>query len=99
MKASRLKRKPKHLYNFTGLSVEQFKLLSKAVEVRLAEPKGTQGKLRQRAVGGGRKAELGVEDQVLGVLLYYRLYLTQLLLGYLFRGYLRNNPYSCLSRG
>ena len=83
MKANRLKRRPKHLYNFTGLSVEQFNLLSKAVEARLAEAKGTQGKLRQRAVGGGRKAELGVEDQVL-VLLYYRLYLTQLLLGYLF---------------
>ena len=84
MKANRLKRKPKHLHNFTGLSVEQFNSLSKAVEARLTEAKGTQGKLRQRAIGGGRKAELGVEDQVLVVLLYYRLYLTQLLLGYLF---------------
>lgn len=84
MKASRLKRKPKHLYNFTGLSVEQFELLSEAVEAGIAERKSTQGKPRQRATGGGRKAELNVEEQVLVILMYYRLYLTQILLGYLF---------------
>ena len=56
----------------------------KLLKYALPNAKGTRGKLRQRAVGGGRKAELGVEDQVLVVLLYYRLYLTQLLLGYLF---------------
>jgi hypothetical protein len=82
MKASRLKRKPKHLYNFTGLSVEQFNLLAEAAEVRITGY--TQSKLRLRAIGGGRKAELGVEAQVLVVLMYYRLYLTQILLGYLF---------------
>lgn len=36
------------------------------------------------APGGGHKAALSIEDQVLVVLMYYRLYLTQLLLGYLF---------------
>lgn len=83
MKASRLKRKSKHLYNFTGLSVEQFDLLGEAVGVRITEQK-EQEKPRQRATGGGRKAALSVEDQVLVVLMYYRLYLTQILLGYLF---------------
>lgn len=85
MKASRLKRKPKQLHNFTGLSVEQFGGLCDAIKHRLAEQGGSAGSARQRAAGGGRKAELGVEEQVLVVLMYYRLYLTQLL-GYLFEG-------------
>ena len=84
MRASRLRRKPKHLYNFTGLRVEQFEQLCEAIRHRLAEQNGAASRARQRAPGGGRKAELAVEDQVLVVLLYYRLYLTQLLLGYLF---------------
>ncbi len=84
MKASRSKRKSRHLHNFTGLSVEQFDGLCKAIKHRLAGQSGSAGRERQRAPGGGRKAALSVEDQVLVVLMYYRLYLTQLLLGYLF---------------
>ncbi len=84
MKASHLKRKSKHLHNFTGLSVEQFEQLCEAIKHRLAGQSGSEGRERQRAPGGGRKAALSVEDQVLVVLMYYRLYLTQLLLGYLF---------------
>lgn len=84
MKASHLKRKSKHLHNFTGLSVEQFEQLCEAIKHRLAGQSGSAGRERQRAPGGGRKAALSVEDQVLVVLTYYRLYLTQLLLGYLF---------------
>lgn len=83
MKARVLKRKGKHLYNFTGLSVEQFEELCEAVEAELAEVKTKSGQPRQRAVGGGRKANLSLEDQVLTVLMYYRLYITQVLLGYL----------------
>ncbi len=84
MKASRLKRKPKQLDNFTGLSVEQFDGLCEAIRQRLAGQSGSEGREGQRAPGGGRKAALSVEDQILVVLMYYRLYLTQLLLGYLF---------------
>lgn len=84
MKATRLKRKSKHLYNFTGLRVEQFDDLVSAVEKELEAEKRVNGKERKRAIGGGRKANLGIEDQVLVILMYYRLYLTQILLGYLF---------------
>ncbi len=38
---------------------------------------------RQRAIGGGRKAKLELEDKLVLGLMYYRLYLTQLILGYL----------------
>jgi len=83
MRAVQLKKRPKHFRNFTGLEVEQFERLAEAVRVVVAVEMPAQS-TRQRAVGGGRKAKLGLEDQVLVTLMYYRLYLTQLLLGYLF---------------
>ena len=64
--------------------MEQFERLCEAIKYRLAEQNATASSARQRAPGGGRKAELGIEEQVLVVLMYYRLYLTQMLLGYLF---------------
>lgn len=84
MQASRLRRKPRHLYNFTGLTLEQFDALCKAVKEELSVSKASKLKQRQRAIGGGRKTNLSVEDQVLVILMYYRLYLSQILLGYLF---------------
>lgn len=84
MQASRLRRKPKHLYNFTGLTVEQFDALCLAIQDELSSGQLRHSKTRQRAWGGGRKASLSVEDQVLVILMYYRLYLSQILLGYLF---------------
>lgn len=83
MRAAQLKKRPKHFSNFTGLSVEQFEQLVAAVEVAAAV-KVREDRPRQRAIGGGRKAKLGLEDQLALMLMYYRLYLTQLLLGYLF---------------
>ena len=82
MRAAQLKKRPGHLQNFTGLSVGQFEALVEALRAEV----GGQGvtRPRRRAVGGGRKAKLGLEDQVVLVLMYYRLYLTQVLLGYLF---------------
>lgn len=83
MRAAQLKRRPRHFANFTGLSVEQFEGLVEAAQAAAAlQPRDERS--RQRAVGGGRKAKLALEDQLLVVLMYYRLYLTQILLGYLF---------------
>lgn len=81
MRAAQLKKRPKHFMNFTGLKVEQFEGL---VEAALAAVEVREERPRQRAVGGGRKAKLAVEDQLVLTLMYYRLYLTQLLLGYMF---------------
>ncbi len=83
MRAAQLKRRPGHLHNFTGLSVAQFEQLVGSLRAEdgrdreLARP-------RRRAVGGGRKAKLSFENQVVLTPMYYRLYLTQMLLGYLF---------------
>lgn len=83
MRAAQLRKRPRHFKNFTGLSVEQFESLVEAVT---AEAVRTHKEVvpRQRAVGGGRKAKLELEDQLVVTLIYYRLYVTQLLLGYLF---------------
>ena len=84
MRVKKLKRRPKHLYNFTGLSVAQFEMLHEALQSLQMQKRMTGSKKRQRAPGGGRKAKLGLEEQLLVVLMYYRLYITQILLGYLF---------------
>lgn len=84
MRAKQLRKRPKHLHNFTGLEVEQFDALCKAVSEAYQHEQIDSVKPRLRAVGGGRKAQLNIEDQVLVILMYYRLYITQVLLGYLF---------------
>lgn len=83
MRAAQLKKRPRHLQNFTGLSVGQFEELVAALRAEVGSAKDV-GRPRQRAVGGGRKAKLGLEDQLVVTLMYYRLYLTQVLLGYVF---------------
>jgi hypothetical protein len=83
MRAAQLKRRPGHLQNFTGLSVGQFEELVEALRVEVGSGQSV-ARPRQRAVGGGRKAKLELEDQVVLILMYYRLYLTQVLLGYLY---------------
>lgn len=83
MRAAQLKRRPRHFQNFTGLTVVQFEQLAGSVKAAAARSVQT-GRARRRAVGGGRKAKLELEDQLLLTLMYYRLYVTQLLLGYLF---------------
>ena len=86
--AQRLRKKPKQLHNFTGLKVEQFDKLVLAVKGEWQKEEGKQWqsemKPLQRVVGGSRKSKLALENQVLVILIYCRLYLTQVLLGYLF---------------
>jgi len=84
MQIKRLKKQAKHFHNFTGLKVEEFETLLDAVKKELEKEKETPTRTRQRAVGGGRKPALEIEEQLLVLLMYYRLYVTQLLLGYLF---------------
>lgn len=80
MRAAQLRKRPRHFRNFTGLSVEQFERLAEGVKAELTQA-GQEVGSRQRAVGGGRKATLALEDQLVVTLMYYRLYVTQLLLG------------------
>jgi hypothetical protein len=82
-----LKDKPKTLQSLTGLNPQEFEMLltkfesawANEIAARVAE------KTRQRGYGGGRKAELErIEDKLLFILVYFRLYPTQVIQGYLF---------------
>lgn len=83
---ARLRRKPRHFRAFTGLRVEEFDALLKELQsaytavdhARKARPD------RQRAIGAGRQFELALPERLLMVLMYLRLYTTELLIGYLF---------------
>jgi len=82
----KLRRKPVHFQNFTGLTPEAFDQLLSALQPvyqrREFERKNRPGRLR--AVGAGPHFRLDLPERLLMTLLYLRLYLTQPLLGYLF---------------
>lgn len=86
MKYYYLSHYPTAFLKMTGLRVNEFEQLVKDVlpmyveaeEARLERPD------RQRAPGGGRRAELDAQDQILLTVIWLRLYLTQDVLGYFF---------------
>jgi hypothetical protein len=61
LSVAKLRRKPKHFHNFSGLTVEKFDELLLAVEpvYRQAELKRLAQRERQRAIGGGRNFKCG----------------------------------------
>ncbi len=82
----KLRRKPKHFHNFTGLTPEQFDQLLLALKplYERAEEERLKNPNRLRARGAGRGFELELSERLLMSLMYFRLYVTQTLLGYLF---------------
>ena len=82
----KLQRKPKHFQAFTGMTVAQFDEILKALrpvyvefeQERLMRPD------RKRKIGGGRNFTLSLEDRLIITLMYFRLYVSYALLGYLF---------------
>jgi hypothetical protein len=82
----KLRRKPKHFHNFTGLTPEQFDQLFLALEplYEEAQEERLENPNRLRSRGAGRKFELELPERLLMSLMYFRLYATQTLLGYLF---------------
>lgn len=86
MTVARLRKKPHHFQNFTGLTVAEFDRLLKAVEPayaeRLAHLRARPD--RQRRLGGGRSFGLPLPERLLPGLVWLRLYVTQSLLSYLF---------------
>jgi hypothetical protein len=82
----KLARKPKVFRTFTGLTVEQGNVLYTKIEQQYPkqERKRLGSKKRKRAIGAGRKFKRSVRDRMLMALMYYRLYITNELLGYLF---------------
>jgi hypothetical protein len=85
----RLSKRPRHFRSFTGLEVEEFdSLYSKVEGAYLASEERRLSrdgkKKRKREVGAGRPFSLSLRDRLVMLLVYYRLYTTCTLLGYLF---------------
>ena len=82
-----------HVYSiFTGLSVKQFDGIYKEIESkytkyevkRLSSNRIYRIRERKRDVGAGRHFKLDVKNRFVMVLVYYRLYITYTLTGFLF---------------
>lgn len=83
---ARLAKRPVAFKRLTGLSVEQFNDLLKEVAPRIeaADRKRLNKRERQRKIGAGNEYDLSVSDRLLMTLIYYRTYVSQEFLGYLF---------------
>lgn len=83
---TKLAKKPYHFRSFTGLDVSEFDSLYKKIEPEYeqAERERLSRPDRKRAIGGGGKFSLPLKDRLLMLLVYYRLYVTLTLAGYLF---------------
>jgi hypothetical protein len=81
-----LRKKPTTFRQFTGLTVAAFDALRDELEPVLAArtAKARSRRPRRRKPGAGRKPKLGPDDRLLLVLVYYRVYVTQVVLGGLF---------------
>jgi hypothetical protein len=89
VKFEELKKRPSLFKNFTGLSLEGFyELLAafrRAYEEDLERRDVERERPRQRKRGGGRKGRLlTIEDKLVFILFYFRIYPIQVLQGYLF---------------
>lgn len=83
----KLRRKPKHFHNFTGLTPQRFDELLVAFEplYEQAQHERLENPNRLRATGAGRALNLELPERLLMSLMYLRLYITQkTLLVYLF---------------
>jgi|GEM_PF-4312905 len=78
-RTSQLKKRPKIFRSLTGITVEKFNVLYyQLIPIyQGTESRRFNKKNRKRRVGGGRKKDLPLEDQLLLVLIYYRHYLSQ----------------------
>lgn len=86
---NRLSKKPLLFKSFTGLTVEEFaniynKEITKRYEKHEIKRLITKSKDREREIGAGRHFKLDVKDRFLMILVYYRLYITYTLAGFLF---------------
>ncbi|MBI4945039.1 MAG: transposase family protein [Bacteroidetes bacterium] len=85
-KCFQLKQSPDVFRRLTGVTVEKFyEIYHQLTPLYEAyEKKRLSRSDRQRAVGGGNKFKLELEDRLLMLLMYYRLYVTHVLLGFIF---------------
>lgn len=84
--AARLAIRPVTFWRLTGLKVERVCALAAEVAPlwRAAETKRLKKRERQRRIGAGQEYGLPLCDRLLMTLIYYRTYISQEFLGYLF---------------
>ena len=82
----KLAKKPKQFLSFTGVTLQQFDAI--VIDVKKQYPITEKVRLskrkRQRQIGAGHPFDLSMEDKLVMLLVYYRLYITCELTGYLF---------------
>jgi hypothetical protein len=80
-----LSKHPEHFKNFTGLTLEEFNTLNQQITQKYEtyEQKRLTRENRKRAIGAGQPFKLNLTDRLLLIFLYYRLYTSSTLLGYL----------------
>jgi hypothetical protein len=85
MTYEKLQRKPKHFQAFTGVTPVQFAEILKALRpvYNQFEKERRMRPERKRKIGGGRSFHLTLENRLLATLMYFRLYTSYALLGYL----------------
>ncbi len=83
---SALSKNPSHFRNFSGLQLHEFNSLNQKINEKypVYEQKRLQRKNRKRAIGAGHPYVLSLTDRLLMLLLYYHMYTSSTLLGYLF---------------
>ena len=86
MSYARLSRKPLLFKSFTGLAVSEFDIIAKEIESKYDEHerKRLSNRKRERDIGAGRPFKLKAKERFLMLLVYYRLYITFTLSGFLF---------------
>jgi hypothetical protein len=86
MSYARIFKKPLLFSSFTGLTISEFDAIYVDIESRYNEyeSKRLSKRNRQRDVGAGRPFKLKVRERFVVLLVYYRLYITYTLLGFLF---------------
>ena len=82
---TKLAKRPKQFISITGLTTQQFNFLSKQIQKQYKTTESKRlSKNRKRAIGAGRRFDLSVNDRILMLLMYYRMYTTYDLLGMIF---------------
>ncbi len=81
-----LSKNPLHFRNFSGLELQEFDTLNQKIKDKYPafEQKRLQREDRKRAIGAGHPFNLSLTDRLLILLLYYHMYTSSTLLGYLF---------------
>ena len=86
MSYARLSKRPLLFRSFTGLEISEFDSICVDIESRYSkyQRKRLSKRKRQRSIGAGRPFKLKTKERFLMLLVYYRLYITYTLSGFLF---------------